>query len=921
MDLANILCVEIDTFRKTVGVNEGSIEKWFREQHKELKSLSRRAAEAQKEHGNSLKYKIRDDNKLIKLNKDCTDYAKEIAKTIWNSEQFNEKFQKFKSIFSFAQIHNLLFNDRSGFTNICPICNVDNNQRTQGGESGILASRLNALSIRLIDGAVMRICDRLSSHIVRKVWQKTEARLKENRRILVPLIMEQNRFSFEPSLKKIKGSAPPKDKNDPRESFYKEKKVRIKSSSKTCPYNGNVIGQQGEFDHIIPQASQHGTLNDEANLIYVSKVANAGKSNTSYSLAMLHQNYKETIFGYSDDEKIKEYIYTHLLGEGDLREKNQENKVFVFGQYQNFGSLNDDQKKSFRHALFLEKNSAVRAMVISAISNRNRAIVNGTQRYFAQCIADKLYKKASYIKKENYLEFDYFEHTSETNRDDSVYDLRKFYENELNPPLELSNNQKEQGSSQAPYSHFIDAQMGFLLACNNHRNAGAMGIRFDSNEETIRQGIDKQTGEILPFKIFEQTKISEKDVLPIPIDRNKDIDGCRPHRSFTRAEFYADHYVPLLIGKEKPGSIAIKIGFDWDNSIEWKEDNEKVLPFLKFSKNDLFSKNGNVCDIESLYLLLQKEYGQLSFYHINWNKRKIHEYFISNFSSDHFLNHNKEKWGDNVVRFFCSIRYITNRKTVDLAEINKEVDKSKNFEITVDLGNKNKSKIIHPVKKTWEQLKDDWGDESKRNHNSDKLSFLKDHKIFKVSGVFQKHKKTRKEISLPVVVREGDFLQKRISWDKKYIYQIYNDSDSRDDGNKFSNYAIDKSKNQLKEVINKPFRSRKQFKLKELKPSDFFLKNEEHERIDPCRWIEVEISDGLKKYIKKLEYKVDQVSRPKIKLTLAENPPSDFKDEIRKDSLTKPRKNNPDFTEIYTGSYLNDKIEKAILKSLKNSVQ
>jgi hypothetical protein len=42
--------------------------------------------------------------------------------------------------------------------------------------------------------------------------------------------------------------------------------------------------------------------------------------------------------------------------------------------------------------------------------NRNRAIVNGTQRYLAQCIADKIHKIARKEGKENLIEFDYFEY-------------------------------------------------------------------------------------------------------------------------------------------------------------------------------------------------------------------------------------------------------------------------------------------------------------------------------------------------------------------------------------------------------------------------------------------------------------------------------------------------------------------------------
>ena len=50
-------------------------------------------------------------------------------------------------------------------------------------------------------------------------------------------------------------------------------------------------------------------------------------------------------------------------------------------------------RRAFRHALFLASDNPLRKKVLAAIDNRNRTFVNGTQRYFAQAIADNFYKE------------------------------------------------------------------------------------------------------------------------------------------------------------------------------------------------------------------------------------------------------------------------------------------------------------------------------------------------------------------------------------------------------------------------------------------------------------------------------------------------------------------------------------------------
>ena len=62
----------------------------------------------------------------------------------------------------------------------------------------------------------------------------------------------------------------------------------------------------------------------------------------------------------------------------------------------NFVNLEEQQQKAFRHALFLGNEHPVRKAVLLAIDNRSRALVNGTQRYFAEILANAFYKKSPF---------------------------------------------------------------------------------------------------------------------------------------------------------------------------------------------------------------------------------------------------------------------------------------------------------------------------------------------------------------------------------------------------------------------------------------------------------------------------------------------------------------------------------------------
>ena len=67
-----------------------------------------------------------------------------------------------------------------------------------------------------------------------------------------------------------------------------------------------------------------------------------------------------------------------------------------------------NSKRPFRHALFLGNEHPLKKAVLLAIDNRSRTLVNGTQRYFAEVLANEFYKKALSLGWQDMIDFDYF---------------------------------------------------------------------------------------------------------------------------------------------------------------------------------------------------------------------------------------------------------------------------------------------------------------------------------------------------------------------------------------------------------------------------------------------------------------------------------------------------------------------------------
>ena len=503
-----------------------------------LKTNCASAAKEQKDRRGQLKSDIKDiyeiihrnsDNledslapkasKLYKLCEKAKDVCLKITDSIYSESrqlEWKRRLQESpeRGIYLLAQINNLAFKERGGNAKTCSVCSTDNSMRMQiieEGRASAKAQRLPAIEARLIDGAVMRIARIVGGAIADDKWKMISKELENNKKVHIPIIVESNRFEFEPNLNELKGRKGNNGLNK-YDDIFKKKRDRIKqASSGVSPYSGASLGDTGDLDHIIPRSNETwGILNDEANLIFTNIEDNRSKKgDQQYFLKDLDDRYKKELFHTDDDIKIEEWIVNMI--------NSNSSDDFTFGRYRSFINLTLDQKLAFRHALFLKTSHPLRKKVISAINNRTRAFVNGTQRYFAEVLANKIYMKAKREGRQKLLSFDYFSVESQsTSRGNGIYDLRKMYE-ELYE--EIRKYKKIENNPQSTYSHLIDAQLAFSIISNAHKNDGSLKIQI--NDSIQLWPVNTKTGEILRKNIFNTIKITPNEMKQVELKRKK----------------------------------------------------------------------------------------------------------------------------------------------------------------------------------------------------------------------------------------------------------------------------------------------------------------------------------------------------------------------------------------------------------------
>ena len=770
-----------------------------------------------------------------------------------------------RSIFFLAQLHNIAFKDRSGNSSTCVVCSADNAHRMEidktAKNQSTKAQRLAAIEMRQFDGAIKRMARIISGAIVKDEWQKIDTELQAGRHVHLPIITESNRFEFEPSLREIKGKSKKGDKEirEKSDTIFATKDDRIKkASSGVCPYTGKTLGDDGEIDHIIPRASQYGTLNDEANLIYASKDGNKKKGKKEYSLQSLAQNYKKNIFkNLADDAAITRWIVEKI-------DDDESEEDFKFGKYRSFINLNNDEQKAFRHALFLNRDNPLRKKVLAAIDNRNRTFVNGTQRYFAQAIADNFYKEFLRMQKKDKnmsgkLSFDYFGvEAGTTPGGDGIHELRKKYE--AAQPEKFKSAKKEKGETQDPYSHLLDAHFAFMIIANKHKNDGSIKLNIPDNISLQ----PAKKGEKAAPDLFAAVTVSKNEMQLADLARQKPNENFAQHRSFMRDTFYAIHYLPILF-KREDDQLNIRAGFHWKNSAQLlNKKNEKellewlssLLSFCKITTTVADNKFNNLAELYQALITipqLQEQSEKLGYCSLHIHKEWLHAYWME------IYNTKTEKKLDQFFEFcYKTLGYMTEKKSIEdektLKTVMEASKEDKNFTIKV-----NQESIILPAKYEWRKLASRWHEQE--NSGIDFDNFLQ--KYFAPQNKMP-HQKVRKKFSLPILTTQGRFLLKRKSWNSGATYQIINDSDSR----KVDNKATIPVRTPTGELGSKLAKWAKSKNIVKLTDSDYTT----GESINPQAWYLLDSEKStLPAGIAKIWYRIDDSTAPTVAIQLGKD--------------------------------------------------
>jgi len=457
-------------------------------------------------------------------------------------EHNQEASARYTNPYSLAQIYNLMEGDAAGFHSTCPACTRENFWRSSpaavavaeaDGQTTARASRLTADTMRPFDGFLARYLDRLGEKIARQKWQQLQT-IENADRVLVPILLEQNRFRFGSDLAEIKQSARRKqarEKLERAEQREHDKWERIrKAGHGICPYTGERIGSVGEFDHILPRSysrARFGSVfNSEMNLVYASPKGNRQKLDNRYTLKDLNKTYLQKVFGTTEIDAIRKQI------KGTLNKHTKPNSVY-------FHTLDSDEQRDFRHALFDDE---LTGRVQPLLQTQYKMRVSGLQGYLARVIYAKL--RELNANKKMPLAFTVFGYDA---GEPTLVARRE------NLSVHKDAYRKPRETQQAPGSHIIDATMVWAQALERGDVPGlpaGLLLEGDALEE------------LLP-----------NTVQIVSLESRKQYRRKRPQSmQIFKDTIYAERYLSLIVGAKECG-----FGFDLKNMAAFDYEN---LPFV-----------------------------------------------------------------------------------------------------------------------------------------------------------------------------------------------------------------------------------------------------------------------------------------------------------------------------------------------------
>ncbi|TLS71017.1 type II-B CRISPR-associated RNA-guided endonuclease Cas9/Csx12 [Aliarcobacter thereius] len=540
-------CKNIEELRK----KKGNLFKLYIE---ELKEIEKPDIEQKKD------IKILNDEQLLF-------WVDEIANFFKLDDIFKSRFSNY---FSMAQLYSIIETKRAGFMSTCKWCSAENSFRTKTNIENFTlydkstgekledvifdenihikvyensnAQRLPADTQRPFSGKIEKYIDKLGYEIA-KIKAKELENIKE-KKIDLKIVLEQNSFEYEESIRSAKiknaNAKAKKGLEDSKKFFEKsieEKEKRIKNfNNKICLYCNNEITTDGEIDHILPRSytlKNYGTVfNSEGNLLYVHQKCNQSKSNKIYKL-----------------EDIKASINVNEV----------EEQISKIKSYKTFTLLNQKQQEAFKFALFLPNSSEAYKKVLGFLRTDQSSRVNGTQKYLAKKIQEKLIKM--FEKKGFKFDFEFILASSE-----DVSRLRKDYAKQ-NPILE-----KPKDSKQSPSSHTIDAVVALSSVFKK-----VTGLDDIPTSNKVLEFVQINNIPIKPLGKIEKEKI-----------------GNLGNGSIFKDSIYQENFAPIYKFENRfyTGFLKASKVPDFKNCIEIKSSDFEQIK--KYFKNEIKKENGLV---------------------------------------------------------------------------------------------------------------------------------------------------------------------------------------------------------------------------------------------------------------------------------------------------------------------------------------
>lgn len=663
---------------------------------------------------------------LVKVEKAADVIASSISSTETQKQRFNNSF-------SLAQLYTLIETDRNGFSKVSAASHMELAWRMTmipvENKEAARCSRLPADSSRPFDGVLRRLLERQAYEIATLKAEQIKESGAINSEISIPIVVEENRFTFSIGLADVKKDGSKRKKllslGEKQLEKWQEKNERIKQGgSGLCPYKGTALDKDAELDHIVPRSYSRdasGTIfNSEANLIYASRRGNQEKKDRRYGISDLAPNYLKAVYGSTDSAKITQMIETSVAAI---------KKDFLFSE------LEGDQQRDVRHALFLERDSKAFEKVFRRLATQQSARVNGTQAWLARKLISVLKEQLKSWQSE----------TGNT----LVFDLCKADAQQtslVRSGLAVTKPETMKGERQGVGSHAIDAYCAFSVAA-------AEGMH-----ETLAQGAG----------LMEDSDWLAA-ALPVEVDVNWTERKPRYRKENISSQplfkegIYAESFLSTWVSER-----GIESGFSLgSNSVQWQgKDTRGLLELLVPFATKPLNVDSAIASSRPIQVDIDKE---KAFEHFQ-KVAKAPGSEVDLLQADIL----------DALRF-CTAKKDISSRLIDgqknTLKSTADVLKVKDFDVKVDVNVKGlgklKGKVTHPAINQWERLLSLPEIASAQGIKTPNLDWQSIGKKYFGEGSSRPHSKTRRVYSLPVVDSpSGGYRVKRIAPNGSSIWQL-----------------------------------------------------------------------------------------------------------------------------------------------------